>query len=73
MPRLDELQSLYEQHEQLPSGELELEVEETLVPDRRLGRSTSQVLEEKLLRLARSRRRDESRQLSCLDGSIGKR
>ena len=56
MPRLNELQSTYALTHVSPSHTLELAVEETLVPDRRVRQSTSQMLEDKLRRLTRSRR-----------------
>lgn len=55
MPRLNELQTSYAQDHVSLSHALDLAVEETLVPDRRLRQSTSQMLEDKLRRLTRSR------------------
>jgi len=55
MPRLNELQTSYAQGYVSPDHGRELAVEETLVPDRRLCQSTSQMLEDKLRRLTRAR------------------
>ena len=56
MPRLNELQTSYAQGCVSPDHARDLTVEETLVPDRRLCQSTSQMLEDKLRRLTRARR-----------------
>jgi hypothetical protein len=56
MPRLNELQSSYSTGHVSPTHSCELAVEETLVPDRRSRQSTSQMLEDKLRRLASLRR-----------------
>ena len=67
MPRLNDLQSSYAPRMVSPMHANELAVEETLVPDRRVRQSTTQMLEDKLRRLTRSRRsiaKDEPRQLA---------
>lgn len=56
MPRLNELQSSVAHSEVVTHYGFDLAVEETLVPDRRLRQTTSQMLEDKLRRLTGSRR-----------------
>lgn len=57
MPRLNELQSTYRPNASIAPATIDLHVEETLVPDHRSTRSTTQILEEKLRRLKRHRER----------------
>jgi hypothetical protein len=62
MPRLNELQSTYEPMKNSMGRNVELAVEETLVPDQRVRRSTSQIIEDKLRRLTRYRMRQDKPQ-----------
>ena len=62
MPRLNELQSAYKPVKSGSVPLLELAVEETLVPDQRVRRSTSQIMEDKLRRLTRYRLRSDKAQ-----------
>ncbi len=57
MPRLNELQSSYSRSKHETVRVIDLVVEETLVPDLRVRRSTSQIIEDKLRRLTRYRLR----------------
>lgn len=57
MPRLNELQSTYRPNASTTPATTEAVVEETLVPDQRWLRSTTQILEEKLRRLKHHRER----------------
>lgn len=62
MPRLHELQSAYQPAKSGSAHTLDLIVEETLVPDQRVRRSTSQIIEDKLRRLTCYRLRTEKSQ-----------
>ena len=68
MPRLNELQTSYAQACVSSDSVLDLTVEETLVPDRRVCLSTSQLLEDKLRRLTRARRSKSGEQAPHLAG-----
>lgn len=59
MPQLSELQSAHPRSKPAQRPIAELAVEETLVPDLRAGRSTSQIIEDKLRRLTRYRLRSD--------------
>lgn len=62
MPRLNELQSTYPSNKGTVARTLELAVEETLVPDQRVRRSTSQIIEDKLRRITQYRLRNDKPQ-----------
>lgn len=62
MPRLSELQSTYPSNKGTAARPHELAVEETLVPDQRVRRSTSQIIEDKLRRITQYRLRSDKSQ-----------